>query len=114
MYSDIKACTIVVPLSKLPGFGQGASAMNTVFFLMAQFGPKAAIPIEDVRREYFSHLELNKFMRKLNAGDIPLPVTRVEKSLQSAKYISLMDLALYIDEQMARARKERDQLCGRW
>lgn len=84
--------------------------MNTVILLMAQFGPRVAIPVEDVRREYFSHLELNKFMRKLSSGEIPLPVTRAEKSMQSAKFISMMDLAIYLDTQMEAGRREYEQL----
>ncbi|WP_408405056.1 pyocin activator PrtN family protein [Paraburkholderia sediminicola] len=30
--------------------------MKTALILMAQFGLRLVIPIEDVRREYFSHL----------------------------------------------------------
>lgn len=84
--------------------------MNTVVILMAQFGPRVAIPVEDVRREYFSHLEMNKFMRKLSSGEIPLPVTRAEKSMQSAKFISIMDLAIYLDTQMEAGRREYEQM----
>lgn len=86
--------------------------MNTVFLLMAQFGARAVIPIEDVRREYFSHLELDKMQRKLASGEIALPVVRMEKSQKSAKGVYVQDLADYIDKQRAAAVKERDQLCG--
>jgi hypothetical protein len=86
--------------------------MNTVFFLMAQFGARAVIPLDEVRREYFSHLELDKFQRKLATGEIALPVVRIEKSQKSAKGIYIQDLAQYIDDQRAAAVKERDQLCG--
>lgn len=86
--------------------------MNTVFLLMAQFGARAVIPLDEVRREYFSHLELDKFQRKLAAGEIPLPVVRAEKSQKCAKGIYVQDLADYIDAQRAAAVKERNQLCG--
>ena len=32
-------------------------SMNTSFLLMAQYGGKAIIPIEDVYRDYFPHLK---------------------------------------------------------
>ena len=84
--------------------------MNTAMLLMAQFGPRAAIPLDEVRKEYFPHLALDKLVTKLNNGDIPLPVTRVEKSQRGAKFVSLMDLAVYLDTQMEAGRKEYEQL----
>jgi hypothetical protein len=86
--------------------------MNTVFLLMAQFGARAVIPIEEVRREYFSHLELDNFLRKIAMGDIALPLVRMEKSQKSAKGIYVQDLADYIDARRAEAQRECDQLRG--
>jgi hypothetical protein len=34
---------------------------STLFFLMGQYGSRAVIPVEDVCRDYFSHLSLVKF-----------------------------------------------------
>jgi len=53
---------------------------------------------------------MDKFLRKISSGDIPLPVTRAEKSQKAAKFISMMDLAVYLDTQMAAGRKEYEQL----
>ena len=86
--------------------------MNTVFLLMAQFGARAIIPLDDVRREYFSHLELDKFSGKIARGEIALPIVRAEKSIKSARGVYVQDLADYIDAQRAAAVKERNQLCG--
>jgi hypothetical protein len=86
--------------------------MNTVFLLMAQFGARAVIPIDEVRREYFSHLELDKLLRKISLGEIGLPLVRIEKSAKSAKGVYVQDLADYIDAQRAAAVKERDQLAA--
>lgn len=38
--------------------------MNTAFILMAQCGAKAIIPIDEVCRDYFPHLEADKLLRK--------------------------------------------------
>jgi hypothetical protein len=84
--------------------------MNTALLLMAQFGPRAAIPLEDVRREYFPHLAMEKLLNKIARGDIPLPVTRVDRSQRGAKFVSMMDLAVYLDTEMEAGRKEYEQL----
>ncbi|WP_321842629.1 pyocin activator PrtN family protein [Burkholderia cepacia] len=87
--------------------------MNTVFILMAQYGARAIIPIEDVCRDYFAPLTLPKLLQKIATGDIALPLVRMSGSLKAAKGVHIMDLATYIDERRAAAIKERDLLCGR-
>ncbi|MFM0598137.1 pyocin activator PrtN family protein [Paraburkholderia dilworthii] len=84
--------------------------MNTVFLLMAQFGARAVIPIDEVCRAYFSHLEVDKLLRKVTYGEIKLPLVRIETSQKSAKGVYVQDLANYIDERRAAAKKECDQL----
>jgi hypothetical protein len=37
--------------------------MNTAFLLMAQYSGKVIIPIEDVCRDYFSHLNVTKLVK---------------------------------------------------
>ncbi|WP_429301299.1 pyocin activator PrtN family protein [Paraburkholderia sp. GAS199] len=86
--------------------------MNTAFLLLVQFGARAVIPLEEVRQQFFSHLQLDKLQRKISLGEIPLPVVRIERSQKCAKGVHLQDLAEYIDTQRAAAVKERNQLCG--
>lgn len=76
-------------------------ALNTAFLLMAQYQGKAIIPIEDVCRDYFSHLSVDKFLRKVSDGEIRIPVVRIEHSQKSAKGIHLDDLANYLDRARA-------------
>ena len=87
-------------------------SLNTAFLLMAQYHGKAVIPLEDVRRDFLSHLTLQKLLRKLGAGDIALPVVRIENSQKCAKGIHLQDLADYLDRRRAEAIKETKALCG--
>jgi hypothetical protein len=87
--------------------------MNTVFMLMAQYGGLAIIPVEWVCRDYFRHLTPEKFLRKVMAGEISLPIVRIDGSSQkTAKGVPIDDLAAYLDQQKALARKERDQLAA--
>ena len=86
--------------------------MNTVFLLMAQYNGKAMVSVEDVCRDYFPHLDPVKFVRKVSAGDIAIPLMRMEASMKCAKGVHLQDLADYLDERRAAAIKEMKQLLG--
>ena len=79
---------------------------------MAQFSGRAVIPLDEVRAAYFSHLTADSFTRKLNRGEIPLPVIRADRSERTARGVHVSDLAEWIDKQRAAAVRERDQLCG--
>lgn len=88
--------------------------MNTLFLLMAQYSASAIIPLDRVCQDYFRHLTPDQFQRKVNAGTIQIPITRMESGSQkSAKGIFLTDLAKYIDDRHAAAVKEEAQLNGR-
>lgn len=84
--------------------------MNTAFLLMAQYDGLAIVPVEKVCADYFPHLKLDQFVRKVGAGEIRLPLVRAETSQKSAKGVHLQDLADYIDRQRAAARKELEQM----
>ncbi|MER9881948.1 pyocin activator PrtN family protein [Mesorhizobium sp. M0118] len=81
-------------------------SLNTAFLLMAQYNGKAIIPLDEVRRDFFSHLTLPKFLRKLSSGDIALPLMRIETSQKCAKGVHLQDLADYIDRRRQVAQRE--------
>lgn len=84
--------------------------MKTAFLLMAQYDGLAVIPVEWVCRDYFRHLTAEKFLRKVLAGEISIPVVRMEGSQKAAKGIHVSDLAGYLDKQTEAARKECEQL----
>ncbi|MBP7572582.1 MAG: pyocin activator PrtN family protein [Rhodoferax sp.] len=87
--------------------------MNTAFLLMAQYNAQAVIPAGTVVRDYFPHLTLDKFLRKVALGEIKIPLLRIEAGSQkAAKGIHLNDLAQYLDERQAAAVKELKQLTG--
>ena len=84
--------------------------MNTGFLLMAQYNGAAVIPLDAVLRDYFGGLSREKFLAKVDRGDIRIPVTRMEKSQRGMVGIGLVDLAEYIDARTAEARREAQQL----
>lgn len=85
--------------------------MKTVFLLMAQYDAQAVVPIEAVCRDYFAPLTVPTLMRKISAGEIRLPLVRMEISQKGAKGVHVEDLAKYIDDRRAAAVKECEQLC---
>lgn len=86
--------------------------MNTTFLLMAQYNGRAVIPVADVCRDYFSHLTPEKFLRKVAAGEIEIPLVRMETSQKAARGIHIQDLAEWIDRRRAAAVREKNALCG--
>ncbi|BBP82852.1 pyocin activator PrtN family protein [Metapseudomonas otitidis] len=88
--------------------------MNTMFLLMAQYKGQAIIPVDRVCTDYFSHLTPEKFQRKVLAGEIDLPLVRLERSQKTARGVHVRDLAAYLDAQHEKATIEHDKLMGRY
>lgn len=84
--------------------------MNTQFLLMAQYSGQAIIPLERVCADYFSHLTPEKMKSKVAAGEIDLPLIRVEGSQKAARGVHLNDLAAYLDAQHSKAKTEHEKL----
>jgi len=85
--------------------------MNTAFLLMAQYDGAAIIPLEHVRRDYFSHLTVENLLRKVLLCHIKLPIVQMDASSQkSARGVHLLDLAAYIDKQRASALSDLQKL----
>lgn len=87
--------------------------MNTAFLLMAQYDAQVVIPVDKVVHDYFPHLSVDKFLRKVATGEIKIPLLRIEVASQkAAKGVHLTDLASYIDTRHAAAVKEARQMAG--
>jgi hypothetical protein len=59
--------------------------MKTVFILAAAYDGLVVIPLDVVCRDYFMHLTPEKLARKVLAGEINLPIVRIEDSQKCAK-----------------------------
>lgn len=79
---------------------------------MAQYNGLTIIPLNQVCKDYFTHLTTDMFQRKVMAGQIRIPITRLESSQKSAKGVHITDLAAYLDSQREAAVKECNQLNG--
>ncbi len=86
--------------------------MNTAFLLMAQYNGQAVIPADRVCADYFAHLTLPKFLRKIREGQLALPLVSMEASQKSAKGVHLQDLADYLDQRRAAGKREFERMYG--
>lgn len=81
--------------------------ISTFFALMAEFGT-AEIPLESISDKFFG---LNPKMAKNRAAKAQLPIAAYRAGTQKSQWlVSAQDLADYIDDQRAKARKEWDQV----
>ncbi|MGA9222715.1 MAG: pyocin activator PrtN family protein [Pseudomonas graminis] len=87
--------------------------MKTLFLLMAQYDGQVIIPLERIRSDYFTHLTPEKLKMKVGAGQIDLPLIKLENSQKSARGIHVNDLADYLDDRRIAAKAEHDQLMNR-
>ena len=56
----------------------------TLFLLMAQYNGQTVVPLDQVCRDFFGHLTVEKLLRKALRGDIALPIVRIETSSESS------------------------------
>jgi hypothetical protein len=84
--------------------------VNTAFLLMAQYDGRTIIPLEDVRKDFFSHLTIESLRRKIAAGSIDLLLTPLDTSQKASRGVHLYDLVAYIDRQRAKALEEHRRL----
>lgn len=89
-----------------------AVSFTTSWLLMARYGGLPVIPVEDVCRDYFRHLSPENLVRKVSAGELDLPLVRMDGGPKCAKGVALVDLAAYLDRRMEAARREAEALCG--
>lgn len=93
--------------------GYGVVGMKTAMLLMVRYDGLAVIPVERVCEDYFQHLSADKFIRKVDTGEIDIPLVRIEGSTKCARGVPLTDLAAYIDARTAEARAVNDKIHGR-
>jgi hypothetical protein len=84
----------------------------TLYLLMAQYNGRTVVPLEEVCRDFFGHLTVEKLLRKALRGDLALPIVRIETSQKAQRGVHLVDLASYIDQRRNAAIKECKQLTG--
>lgn len=86
--------------------------MKTALILMAQYDGRAIVPLWEICRDYFTHLTPDGFVQKAEAGEIQIPIVRMDDSRRTPRGVHLADLAAYIERQAKKARQECRKLTG--
>jgi len=86
--------------------------VKTIFLLIAQYDSRSVIPVAEICQDYFTHLTPAKFIRKVTAGQIELPLVSMEDSQKSMHGVHLTDLAAYIDKRREQALRELNKISG--
>lgn len=87
--------------------------MTTIWLLIGMYEGRFQLTVDEVARDFFAHLSAGKLMRKIDAGDIDLPLIRCEGSSKAARYVDIRDLAAYLDARRAEATVLADKIHGR-
>ncbi|MGV7029633.1 pyocin activator PrtN family protein [Methylobacterium symbioticum] len=81
--------------------------VQTIFLLMARYEGLAVIPVATVCKDDFSHLKVEEFVRKVGAGELVIPLLRIERdNRRAAKGVQITDLAKWIDARAEEAWRE--------
>lgn len=86
--------------------------MKTSLILMAQYDGRAVVPLWEICRDCFTHLTPDGFVAKADAGEIQIPIVRMDDSKRSPRGVHLADLATCIEKQTRLARRQCRKLTG--
>lgn len=78
--------------------------MNTTFALLARF-ETPTVKLEDICEDFFG-LGREKAYKRAALNELPVPTFRAAESQRAPRLVHVDDLARYIDEQRAKARRE--------
>jgi hypothetical protein len=62
-----------------------------LFDLDPQYNSRTVVPLDRMCRDFFSHLTVEKLLRKALPGDIPVPILRIETSQKAQRGVHLVD-----------------------
>lgn len=82
---------------------------DTLWMLQGRYQFMPIIPDDVVARDFFG-LDRRVFLRKVDDGSIPLPLTRMEESQKGRKGVHVRHLATYLDERAKKAEREFEAL----
>lgn len=80
--------------------------MNTFWLLTAKYEGNPLVPVDALRNDYFNGMSREVFLRKIESGEIPLPLTRLGEGQKAPRCVHISDLAKYFDDCAEQAREE--------
>ncbi|GEK08326.1 pyocin activator PrtN family protein [Pseudoalteromonas peptidolytica] len=84
---------------------RNATQTQTVYLLMAEYGAKIMIPLEDLALKVLG-MSVNTAKRKAKSNELPFPAVKLNDSQKAPYLVHIQDLAAYIENQCSSARIE--------
>ncbi len=81
--------------------------MNTAYALLARF-ETPTVPLERICEEFFG-MKKEKAYERAALNELPVPTFRAAESQKAPRLVHIEDLARWLDQQRAKARKEWDK-----
>ena len=79
-------------------------AVNTAFALLTRF-ETPTVKLENICEEFFG-MKKDKAYERAGMNELPVPTFRASASQKAPRLVHIEDLAHWLDEQRAKARKE--------
>lgn len=64
------------------------------------------VALNTIIADYLPHLNADTARKKANKCDLPFPTFRTDKSNQSAYFVNLSDLAVWLEQEREQARQD--------
>jgi len=78
---------------------------TTMYLLMAEFGSRMMIPLEELAQTVLG-MSVNTAKRRAKSCELPFPVVKLNDSQKAPYLVSIQDLALYVENRCTTARIE--------
>lgn len=84
---------------------KNAAQTQTMYLLMAEYGAKIMIPLEDLAFKVLG-MSVNTAKRKAKSNELPFAAVKLNDSQKAPYLVHIQDLAAYIEDQCSTARIE--------
>lgn len=87
--------------------------MSTIWMLLGMYEGRPFVTAAELTRDFFQHLSVEKFVRKVDTGEIDIALMRIEDSTKATRGVHIKDLADYLDRRSHKAREVTRKIHGR-
>lgn len=78
---------------------------STMYLLMAEFGSRMMIPLEELAQSVLG-MSVNTAKRRAKSCELPFPVVKLNDSQKAPYLVNIQDLATYVENRCTAARVE--------
>ena len=84
---------------------QSNGTSSTMYLLMAEFGSRMMIPLEELAQSVLG-MSVNTAKRRAKSCELPFPVVKLNDSQKAPYLVNIQDLATYVENRCTAASVE--------